>query len=391
MGLLVLVEIVPRFVSIPGLRDVDLKSLAGTRLADAPTVGHPYLAYTLRPDWSSKPDDFMGRKSHNSQGFRGREVALKKPEGVFRIVTVGGSSTYGNTPTSDAMTWPARLEWHLNERQTRPVEVLNAGVVGWNLFESLINLEFRVLDYDPDLVVVYHTINDARCALWTGGGEIQRDNSHWRAIWPTHSGSPVDPYLERSMTFLIWRRYFTPWYRARNELGFYGIVGYDPMNPDPYERGDPSLTGFESFERNLILLQAVVKARGAQVMLVTQGCDRDDIQAKSRVNQFRAMDYMGGIIKSVAGQHELLLCDARPVLEAAWAATPEELRGTSDGAIKKLMNDKSSEENRKRGREQWARLHAEGIFTGEVHLTDRGADLLATTIADAIMAADLLP
>lgn len=36
------------------------------------------------------------------------------------------------------------------------------------------------------------------------------------------------------------------------------------------------------------------------------------------------------------------------------------------------------------------RFSREGIFTGEVHLTDHGADLLASTVAKTIFAAGYL-
>ncbi|MGK0219971.1 MAG: hypothetical protein ACI9HE_003478 [Planctomycetota bacterium] len=364
LSLLFLTEVVVRFLPLPGLAKSDLIPENIDPLAGARTTGHPYLGYSLTPDWDSEatPDKapgsagYQGQKSQNADGFRGPVPPLEKPEGVFRIATLGGSSTYGNSPSSDASTWPAQLQVMLNERQSTNVEVLNAGAVGWNSHESLINLALRVVDYEPDLILVYHTINDARCALWTKGGEIQRDNTHWRETWPSYRDTPTtDPWLEGSYTYLLWRKFFTPYFANRKELAFYAIRGYDPDDKDPYERGELDPTGFRSFERNLLSIAGIARAHGAQVMLATQGCDREDIKAKSRHNQWKAMDYLGTVIEQVTEREQLLFCDARKVLEAHAASVGKDT-----------------------------------IFTGEVHLTDAGAAKLAEIFADAIVEAKVL-
>jgi lysophospholipase L1-like esterase len=45
------------------------------------------------------------------------------------------------------------------------VQVINAGVGGYNCWEVLINLELRVLDLDPDLIIIYEGRNDVRAGL----------------------------------------------------------------------------------------------------------------------------------------------------------------------------------------------------------------------------------
>src|SRR5512134_3975120 len=49
---------------------------------------HPYLAYSPTPNYHK------GLTSHNSLGYRNDEFSLEKSEGVYRIVALGGSSTY---------------------------------------------------------------------------------------------------------------------------------------------------------------------------------------------------------------------------------------------------------------------------------------------------------
>lgn len=118
--------------------------------------GHPYTNYRLNESYRSRD----GRSRHNALGFRGHEVHVPKPEGIYRIVCIGGSTTYTEVP-DDSLTYPAQLEKSLRERHGQErVEVVNAGVNGWSSWECLIDLEFRILDLDPDLLVVCHGIND---------------------------------------------------------------------------------------------------------------------------------------------------------------------------------------------------------------------------------------
>ena len=96
--------------------------------------------------------------SINSHGFRDREIVVPKPEGLFRIVCIGGSTT-AEGPTNE-LTYPKLLERVLRERHGADrVEVINAGV-----FASRSNNELdRVQQYlamQPDLLLHYNAVND---------------------------------------------------------------------------------------------------------------------------------------------------------------------------------------------------------------------------------------
>ena len=124
-------------------------------------IGHPFTNYRLNPDYRSRD----GRSRHDALGLRGPEVAIPKPAGTYRIVCIGGSTTY-TMVQDDADAYPAQLERILRERYgDAQVEVINAGVGGWSSWECLIDLELRVIDLQPDLLVVYHGINDVHPRL----------------------------------------------------------------------------------------------------------------------------------------------------------------------------------------------------------------------------------
>jgi hypothetical protein len=113
--------------------------------------GAAYLNFMLSPV----------REEHNSLGYRGAEITIPKPDDVFRIVAIGGSTTYGEFIEENDLTYPAQLEYVLREDYGyENVEVINAGVPAYTSWESLVSLQFRVLDLDPDLIIIYDGVND---------------------------------------------------------------------------------------------------------------------------------------------------------------------------------------------------------------------------------------
>ena len=98
----------------------------------------------------------------NRLGFRGRETTVAKPAGVFRVVALGDSSTFG-VCVGDDETFCAMAEGLANSdaRSGRRVEVINAGVIGYNTMQGLRALERVILPLRPDCVVVSFAVNDS--------------------------------------------------------------------------------------------------------------------------------------------------------------------------------------------------------------------------------------
>ncbi|HOQ88550.1 MAG TPA: hypothetical protein PLX03_00275 [Candidatus Hydrogenedentes bacterium] len=93
----------------------------------------------------------------SSQGWRSDEVAVPKPPGVFRIICVGGSTTYEGD--HNALTWPALLQRRLRAETGRPIEVVNAGILALDSFGESQHAE-DYLAVEPDLVLHYNFVND---------------------------------------------------------------------------------------------------------------------------------------------------------------------------------------------------------------------------------------
>ena len=125
---------------------------------------HYFLGQALIPASTYESD--RARVTVNSLGFRGPEFSPQKPEGTYRIFALGGSTTFGHFPSvsSDAATYPARLESLLNAAKPDPAvtryEVINAGVPGYLLRTSLQDLASRMLSFAPDMVIVYAGTDD---------------------------------------------------------------------------------------------------------------------------------------------------------------------------------------------------------------------------------------
>jgi lysophospholipase L1-like esterase len=115
---------------------------------------NPVLGYELRP---GAPD---GAGRINRAGFRDREFPRAKPAGVFRIVAIGDSVTFGR-PEEPLESWTKHLERAMNERGSGVAfEVLNLGVTGYNVTRVAERLRVLGLGYQPDLVLYGYVLND---------------------------------------------------------------------------------------------------------------------------------------------------------------------------------------------------------------------------------------
>lgn len=96
----------------------------------------------------------------NRHGFRGPDYAFEKPPGTLRIEVFGGSAAFCFKAAGREKSWPGALELKLKKRLQMPVEVINLGLAGFTAFNSKINYLCFGRAFEPDAIIVYHTIND---------------------------------------------------------------------------------------------------------------------------------------------------------------------------------------------------------------------------------------
>jgi hypothetical protein len=145
---------------------------------------HHYMNYALQKNYVQP----ISKDIHNSWGFRGKEFEIIKPDNTFRIVTLGGSTTYGQSVDFYYESYPYFLEQILNKKDNlkkinySKIEVINAGIGGYTTWETLINFQFKVLPLNPDLIIIYHGYNDVSARL-INPQEYYPDNSGYRKQW----------------------------------------------------------------------------------------------------------------------------------------------------------------------------------------------------------------
>jgi tetratricopeptide (TPR) repeat protein len=91
--------------------------------------------------------------------FNFQSFPAKKAKGTFRIFTLGGSTTYGH-PWRDSTSFTGWLREYLAEADpSRHYEVINAGGISYASYRAA-RLAEELLDYEPDLFVVYNGHNE---------------------------------------------------------------------------------------------------------------------------------------------------------------------------------------------------------------------------------------
>ena len=124
-----------------------------------PGVQDEFLGFRLRARHAWR-EAGGARVRINAEGFRDDEIAPSKPPGALRILCLGDSSTFGYGVTPDE-TYPAWLERSLARRfPGRRVEVINAGVPGWESANGAAFLTRRGMAWKPEVVVISFGYNE---------------------------------------------------------------------------------------------------------------------------------------------------------------------------------------------------------------------------------------
>ncbi len=90
----------------------------------------------------------------NDIGCIGDDVAMPKKKGEIRVFLLGGS-------TSFYFDYADTVRRHLSQRcQGRTVKVISCGKPRYTSYINLVNLKKNLLQYDPDVIVLYMGIND---------------------------------------------------------------------------------------------------------------------------------------------------------------------------------------------------------------------------------------
>ncbi len=220
--------------------------------------GHPFLQFTGR---IGKRAGFQRRGAYGDYGFVGiSHQDLPKPSGVFRIACLGESTTeYG---------YPAFLEAYLNEKFTFPrFQVLNFGLSWWTTIHSVVNWVLNVRDFNPDMVIIHHNVNDHK---YRGYSNLRGDGAHAFLPWK-YRGAPDRLLIHCSVIYRFLR------FRIKTSRRF--LLGYGdyPEETDAYsqilqqkgKRLNYSPGELSLFKRNLETIVYLAHWQGSVVILTT--------------------------------------------------------------------------------------------------------------------------
>ncbi len=282
---------------------------------------HRYLGFVPTPGFE------RGMNRHNKLGYRGGELALRKPAGQYRIACIGGSTTYTDFVEDWHKSYPAQLEQILHENGLPQVRVINAGVAGWSSFESVVNYCLRLSEVEPDLLLIYDNFNDMVGRMVWPPSAYRADNSGHFAPMPTFPDAPLylrsdflrtlliaagradsammlsQTHGRRASTSLYWR-YMAQAADGRYPAGFFAehpLEEIFAVNPPVY------------FERNLERLIRLAKSEGRDAALLTFKISHETNMAYNHPAIYAALDEQNEVIKSVAAREGVPVYDFAPL------------------------------------------------------------------------------
>lgn len=141
-----------------------------------------YTLLSLNPEYRNE----KGIRIHNALGYRGEEFLLEKEKNIYRILCLGGSTTYCSYIDNNEDTYPAILQRELNKQVRKKqfssfpydsVQVINAGIEGANMFLIMAQYQYKYRYFNPDMVVIHEGINDGYAYM---GDVYTTDYTHLR-------------------------------------------------------------------------------------------------------------------------------------------------------------------------------------------------------------------
>jgi hypothetical protein len=185
-------------------------------------------------------------------------VDKSKPQDTTRIVAVGGSTTANDRSwAASGIDYCTVLEQLLNACDTNlSCEVLNAGADAYSTAHSLINIAFRLVEYEPDLVILMHNINDSSAIAFADGPTPDYGNKYLLPVY-------LNPRLQGSLSlqgFLYQSRLLCALGLPQRMAERTRVISSD--NP-PHE-------GVRLFRRNLRSIAAVCEEHGIGLLILTQ-------------------------------------------------------------------------------------------------------------------------
>jgi lysophospholipase L1-like esterase len=265
-------------------------------------------------------DNPVWEVSLNSSGFRDREFPNQKAASVFRIICLGDSWTFGsNVNQEDA--YPQQLRTLLNQEfPMADFEVLNLGVMSYSSYQGLKLLKNKVVDLDPDLLIIGFAMNDSSVPGYRDKDYpkehltvkkrfervLEKVESYKLALYLkkiiNHKTWTIGDYMQKVATVAG-----TP---DEAWIGREGLESADYEKLEPYTRVSP-----KDYEKNFIEMTRLARNLGADtILLYTQLWDTPH----------------RNILKKVSKAEGVSLVDSKTLIDKARTRIEDELEEKLD-------------------------------------------------------------
>jgi len=132
--------------------------------------------------FKSNPNQIIYGRHVNAEGFRSPPLG-PKPPGTYRVIALGDSCTFGIVGRGTGPEWryisdpyAQRLQELANRAPGgRRVEVINAGVPGYNTYHGVMLMRTVLRGLHPDLVTIRYGWNDHFMSPWGQGHNAYRE------------------------------------------------------------------------------------------------------------------------------------------------------------------------------------------------------------------------
>ena len=284
---------------------------------------HHYLGYVPAPDFKNAD------RHHNHLGFRGGPISAENPAGIYRIVAVGGSTTYSVHTEDDRDSYPHLLGEHLHASGFSNVEVINAGVPGYTSYHNFMNVAFRVLPLRPDLIILYQGFNDIDARFVYPHSRYRGDNSGAEAPSIAHQFMPAIWEYSTALRILGIRAGYISSHGDLDLIGNRSADGnfaldfkrqvnrrtypsgiFNEISAERMLAGNPPI----HFERNLLNTVLIATGNDIDILLVTMA---NSIDFHERTQSAKSRFYSNEVFISAMAQHNDI---TRRIAESTGAA-----------------------------------------------------------------------
>jgi lysophospholipase L1-like esterase len=324
-----------------------------------------------------QPNTVYHQKTHsrtvdmriNADGFRNlKDFVRPKPPGVFRVVTLGESSTFGYGLNEDNQTYPYQLEQILQSMYPdRKIEVYNLGIPHFRSDNILALAKHEVPGLQPDLITIYAGYNNA---------VLPKPRSQAGLVYRVKDWLYFHSVAWRVIHVTV-RNYYYAFVKVTNRdpVGLPNLAA--PAQLDAREIALLRSKGRKEYRQDFENVADVAKRIGCPLMLITQGYTLRSIPNSGLTDRwrsyqeevdkvedmFRETGHLSAIQSSLL-VHRDLMDEVRALAKARDLLLVEGIAAL-DTARPKAM-------------------------ASYVHLTPLGNELLATAIAETIQARGLI-